>query len=128
MKTKRRIKTWWHFTKLIWRGDPVRTWHKLEDGRYMCDGDCGRWTLHGVCTCGLSHFFKPGFAEGGRKKVARDNVSWHREYQTERIMQDIEYENKCPHDLSWNDHCDQCHEAVEQAIKDLIEIERLNQS
>lgn len=116
----KRLRFWWYITKAIFRGQPVRTWRRLGDqyGKpecYVCDGDCGVYSLHGVCTCGLSHFFKP--ESGGRKKVLRSNVSWHREYQTERVMMHEPREDFCPHGLSWDERCQTCREEVERAMQ-----------
>lgn len=115
MKKLKRI--WWYI-KLIWNDEPLRTWRKLPNGKYMCDGDCGRWSLHGVCTCGLTHHFK---YQSRTNLIERDNCSWHREGQTEQVMMHIEYENDCPHGLSWNDHCEKCDVETEKAMELLFQ-------
>jgi hypothetical protein len=114
-----KLKQWWRFTKLVWQDEPIRSWRKLENGNYMCDGDCGRWSLHGVCTCGLCHFFKP--TSDRHSKIERDNESWHREYQTGDIMMHTPYENNCSHGLSWNDKCVDCHKDLEEAMTKFFE-------
>jgi hypothetical protein len=117
----RKLKRCWYFAKLIFNDEPVRTWRKLDGGKYMCDGDCGRWSLHGVCTCGLCHYFK--IIPGSREKIQRSNTSWRREYQTQDTMRNIEYNNECPHGLSWDNKCEDCEietqKCMEQILKDL---------
>jgi hypothetical protein len=115
----KRLRIWWYFTKLILKGNPVRSWRELENGKFMCDGDCGRWKLHGVCTCGLCHYFK--LDHKNIDKIERDQVSWHREAQCEQVMMNILPEEECPHGLSWNDSCTQCHEDFNQAMAELEE-------
>ena len=115
----RRIKRLIHWIRLIINDEPIKTWRKLPNGKYICDGDCKRWSLHGVCTCGLCHHFK--IEEGGYNKIERDNVSWHREAQTEDVMMYVEYENECPHGLSWNDKCDTCEIQIDKLLKELFQ-------
>jgi hypothetical protein len=109
------IKRIWQFVLLLWRNEPVRTWRKLDNGKYICDGDCGRWSLHGVCTCGLCHYFKT--SPPYHHKIERDNISWRREYQTRNVMQNVEYITECDHGLSFNDECTACQEELEIAME-----------
>lgn len=108
-----------HYAWLALRGDPVRSWRKLENGKYMCDGDCGRWKLHGVCTCGVSHYFK--VIEKGRDKVNRDTVSWAREGDSEHHMMSVPYREHCPHGVHLNsdERCEICMEEVTKLIEEL---------
>ena len=100
----------------VLRDEPIKVWQQLENGKYMCDGDCGRWSMHGVCTCGLNHYFK---FEGGRfDKIERDNVSWRREDDTERHMHDVPRTTHCTHGVHLDSEleCLKCKEEFQQAM------------
>lgn len=113
-----KFKQIWRYIKLVLNDEPIHSWRTLSNGKYMCDGDCGRWSLHGVCTCGLAHYFKYHVR---RDLIERDNVSWHRERQTEQVMMRVEFENECPHGISWNNHCHQCRFETNKAMANLLQ-------
>jgi hypothetical protein len=100
-------------------GEPVRSWRKLANGKYMCDGDCGRWSMHGVCTCGLCHFLK--YEQGRYDRIERDTVSWAREGDAEQHMMDVPLREHCPHGRHLNETglCPRCKEEVDHLIKEL---------
>lgn len=102
------------YAKLIIKNEPVRSWRKLENGKYICDGDCGRWSLHGVCTCGLCHLLK--IEEGGHDRIERDIVSWAREGDTEQHMMSVPRREHCPHGRHLNTPglCLECQKEFEQ--------------
>lgn len=102
----------------IIKGEPVRSWRKLENGKYICDGDCGRWSMHGVCTCGLCHYFK--FEGNGYDKIERDNVSWRREGDTEYHMHKVPRVEHCDHGIHLNENCSECKEQMNRAIKSFM--------
>lgn len=100
----------------IIRGEPVRSWRRLDNGKYMCDGDCGRWSMHGVCTCGLNHYFK---FEGGRyDRIERDNVSWKREADTQNHMRNVPRITHCEHNVHLDSEIDclKCKEDLQKAM------------
>lgn len=111
-----KLKSCFWYSKLVFQQHPVRTW-RMVDGKYMCDGDCGRWTLHGVCTCGLCHFFN--YEADKHQKINRDNVSWRRESDTGNYMRNIPYVDTCEHKISLNENCPQCNDDHENMIKQL---------
>ena len=119
MKIWRNIKFSWRILKAIWRGDPVRSWRKTVDGRYCCDGDCGRWSMHGVCTCGITHYLK--FEGDYHDKINRDNVSWRREGTTEQYMMEVPYQYECTHGIHLNLKCQACEIETEKMMKWIIE-------
>lgn len=100
-------------------GEPVRTWRKLENGKYICDGDCGRWALHGVCTCGVCHFFK--IESNGHSRIERETTSWAREGDTSTHMMNVPYRTTCDHGRHLNEEglCPKCQEDVDHLIQEL---------
>lgn len=120
------FRRWWRITKLIWKDELVRSWRKLENGEYICDGDCGVYKLHGVCTCGLSHMLKP--YGGYRHEQHRGRDSWMREYQTEQIMMDVPWQHNCEHGKLLNDDdCDEC-DAASKKLLDVLLLELNNEN
>jgi hypothetical protein len=109
---------------LAFTGEPIRTWRKLDNGKYFCDGDCGRWKLHGVCTCGVCHYFK--IEPDGRSKVERDTVSWAREGDSEQHMCGIPYRTHCPHGKHLNeaDMCDKCYAELDAFLSEMNQVDR----
>jgi len=99
------------------RGEPVRSWRKLDNGKYMCDSDCGRWKLHGVCTCGICHLLK--IEENGHDRIERGNVSWTRESDTESHMMHVPYREHCEHGRHLNEPglCPICQEQFYSFLK-----------
>ena len=92
----------------VLKKEPIHRWRRLDNGKYICDGDCGRWSMHGVCTCGLCHHFKY-FGDGSRfTKIERDTVSWRREGDTETHMRRIPRREKCDHGVHLNIKCLEC--------------------
>jgi hypothetical protein len=110
------MKNLWRIIKLYFKGAPLKTWRKLPNGKYICDGDCGRWSLHGVCTCGLCHYFS--WQENHRDLIERDTVSWVREGDTRHHMEQIPYREHCSHGRHLNDQ-DECR-LCEQEVIDLF--------
>lgn len=115
----RRIRLAFSFFRLVLTGEPVRSWRKLDNGKYMCDGDCGRYSLHGVCTCGLCHMLK--IEENGRGRIERDTVSWAREGDTTAYMQEMPYRTHCRHERHLNEFCLACREELDCLIKELCQ-------
>ena len=100
----------------VFKNEPIKRWRLLDNGKYMCDGDCGRWSMHGVCTCGLCHFFK--IEAGGHDKIERDHVSWRREGDTNYHMMYIPRTEFCDHGVHLNSEvrCSTCKEEMDRII------------
>lgn len=118
MKLLRKLRIAWYFFWLALKGEPVRTWRKDEgSGKYLCDGDCGRYRLHGVCTCGLCHEFK---YTGRADEILRPRSSWMREDETEQVMLNVPRKRNCKHGLDLDGpECPDCRiewDAMEQQL------------
>ena len=113
----KKLKKWWFITKMVFKGEPIKSWRINSDGLYYCDGDCGKYAFHGLCTCGLKHYYRP--IHGGRDNMVPDRVYDRRAVVTKITMQDVPMVYHCVHDVHYDHECGDCTADAEKAFEKL---------
>lgn len=105
----KKLRKIWRFAVRIWRDEPVRYWRRNAKGEFCCDGDCGSYSMHGICTCGISHILLSD-STYTQEDTNRKRSSWMREEETLRVMRNIPIQRDCRHKIDLDTFCAKCEE------------------